>query len=249
MAIDPIVLLIVGSAAAIAIVVLAAYKTAQGQTRSSSIGAVQVSVPISESPKINTQGADESPTPPSETAFQPSPVYTSPVVASDTTNDYTEPSQQDPPAGIINLATPFPVEEATAPVPTETPIQTPVEPIVAPIDTTFEHTPSVDSTPINSAPEITEEAPSPFPEETSSINTAPQTPAPTDVSAVANIATANTTVSPVVPVLVINPPKRRTSRPRKAPGAASGIPRKKRNSRGKTPTDKNSNFTSASESP
>lgn len=134
------------------------------------------------------------------------------------TNEQTTPEvHQEVPQQIINIAEPMsgpaPIVEAPSVNPLEV-MQAP-DPIVEPL--------------VSKSPETPEEAPSPFSEDSYSSPSTYQTPAPTDVSAVANIASANTTAAAPGPVIVIAAPKRRqTGRTRKIPSSSNGVPRKRR---------------------
>lgn len=215
-----------GSAGAIAIVVFAAYKSTQSRTEtvteSSSPVSSTVGTAFEEPIAVPVEGTRESTNPVADNAPEIIEATSTPASPDEATTP-----QQEVPSQVINFAARSPapsfVSSATiseAPVAEQTPI-------VQPVDTVAQ-----DSFPATAA-EKTEEAPSPFPEET--FSSTPQTPAPTDVSAVQSISAPNSTSSTASPVLVISTPKRRQTRTRKIPSTASGAPRKRRSTKPKQP--------------
>jgi hypothetical protein len=235
MVIDPLFVLIAGSAAAIAIVIFAAYKSTQSRTETVMTGAspspvesVQeepIAVPVATGPEFS---------PVSDSFSEPAD---SAGVSAVTPADQTQETPQQAPPQILNLATPTQEPslspESITPV-FEMPFQNqPVDQQATEISEPF----------VAKSPDRPEEAPSPFPEETFSI--APQTPAPTDVSAVANIAAPNTTAAIPSPVLVIATPKRKQPKTRRISSPTSGVPRKRRSTKSKPADQDRTSFGSS----
>jgi hypothetical protein len=224
MVIDPVLLLIAGSAAAIGIVLFAAYKSTERSAESIAIGTTTsstastsaipkdpVPIAIETSPDTSTQSITNSYDSPSPTE---SSIREAPV-------DETPTTTQQVPEQVINLAQPtFSAPETTV----EAPIFEPV---------TEQQTPSELQETFVPKPDFIEEAPSPFPEESFTV-APPQTPAPTDVSAVENFSAPNSSAaSTPAPVLVISTPKKRQSKSRKI-SSSSGIPRKKKSTKSRS---------------
>jgi hypothetical protein len=222
MVIDPVLLLVAGSAAAIAIVVFAAYKSTQSSAESIASTSVSGSSSIEETSPQPISLSAESSEPTNDFRAEDSYSSTTPAASNENPVDipsFVSPSPEIPTA---SFAEPIPVAAATI---AENPAQTqPIEELSSPIETETFVQPA--TTPI-------QEAPTPFPEETFSASS-PQTPAPTDVSAVENIAAPNSSSAATPgPVLVIATPKRRQPRTRKIASSTNGMPRRKRNNRAK----------------
>ncbi len=236
MVIDPLFVLIAGSAAAIAIVIFAAYKSTQSRTETVMAGASPspvesareepIAVPVATGPEISPVG---------DTFSEPVQSTEAPAV---NPAEQTQEIPQEAPTQIINLVPPTP-EPSPSPEPISPVFEMPFQ-----NQPGEQHATEISEPFVAKSPDTPEEAPSPFPEDTFSIS--PQTPAPTDVSAVANIAAPNTSAAVPSPVLVIATPKRKQPKTRRISSATSSVPRRKRSTKLKSNDEDRTSFGSSS---